>query len=212
MWRSKKLLVVAIAGTAFALLLGVGSASASTLLCKTNTAPCGAPYVVGTEFKSQLKAGTEAVLTAGFATVKCGESTRSGKVANSEGDAVKIAIETLTFAKCNCAVTVLKNGSLEIEHIAGAEAKGTATGKGTELTINCSGLSCKFGTAATGTDLGTFTGGEVSGEHAVLDESLNLPYIAGDASNFSCTLGSGTGAWKADYTVTAPKPVYVEPA
>jgi len=201
----KMLGLAAVAAAALMAFVGAGTASA-TALCSTETSPCtGTKYGVGTEIKSNLKAGKEAVLTAGFATVKCTESTVNGKVTNAGGAAATVvgSIETLTFGSCNCTVTVLNKGELEVHYTSAGD--GTLTGKNSSVTINCSGISCIFGTAAAGTTIGTVTGAE----KATLVANAKLPYIAGDASNFTCTLGSGTGTWNAEYEATAPKNLYI---
>jgi len=204
----KMLGLAAVAAAALMAFVGAGTASA-TVLCSTNTNPCtGTKYAAGTEIKSNLKAGTEAVLTAGFATVKCTESNVNGKVTSAGGGAgvaVAGSISLLTFDSCNCAVTVLKNGELEVQSTA-TNGNGSLTGKNSSVTINCSGVSCIFGTAAAGTPIGTVTGGGP----ATLKAEAKLPYITGDASNFTCTLGSGTGTWNASYEATAPNPLFVE--
>jgi len=190
-----------------AVMAFAGSASA-TVLCSTNTNPCtGTKYGVGTEIKTNLKAGTEAVLTAGFATFKCSESALSGKVANAGGAAATLSGNNtlVTFDTCNCTLTVILQGSEEF-HWNGTNGSGTLTSTGTSTTINCSGVSCLFGTAATGTTIGPVTGGSP----ASIKAEAKLPYITGDASNFTCTLGSGTASFTASYEVTAPKPLFVE--
>jgi len=202
-----KMLGLAVtAAVALMAFVGAGSASA-TELCSSNTNPCsGTMYPAKTQIKSNLKAGTEAVLKAGFATVKCKASTVNGETSNtgSSTETVSGPITTLNFGECNCEVEVLKNGSLEI-HGSGT-GNGTLTGKSSEVTINCSGVACIFGTASTGTTIGTATGGNP----ATLAANAKLPWIAGDSSNSVCTLGTGTGSWTASYEVTAPAPLFVE--
>jgi len=191
------------------LVLGASSASA-TVLCEVNENPCGGEgYDEGTAIEASLSTGSEAVLTAGFGTVKCTGSEIKSKVEKPGGEAGQVVsgnITTLSFSGCNCTVTTLKTGSLEVSYT--SKGNGTATGKSSEVTATCSGVGCKFGTAATGTTLGTVTGGSP----ATLKAEAKLPWVSGDSSNFVCTLGSGTAAFNATYTVNAPKPLFVEEA
>jgi hypothetical protein len=206
----KMLGLAAVAAAALMAFVGAGTASA-TVLCNTETSPCtGTKYGVGQKIESHLKGGTEAVLVAGFATVKCTTSVVNGAVtaAGSSSATVVGNITTLDFTNCNCTVAALENadktfGQLEIHYTSSGD--GTLTGKNSRVTINCSGVSCIFGTAATGTTIGTVTGAKI----ATLKAEAKLPYVAGDASNFICTAGSGTGSWTANYEVTNPENLYV---
>jgi len=204
-----KMLVLAAAAASLTVLLGASPASA-TELCSTNTSPCsGTMYGAGTEGKANLRTGTEAVLKAGFATVKCKISSFRGTSANtgSSTETIINSIENLAYEECNCTVTVLENGELETHTDgAGATGNGIPTGKGTKVTINCSGVTCIFGTSASGTTLGTVSGGNP----AIASISAKLPWIAGDGSNSVCTLGTGTATMTAEYEITAPQPVFVE--
>jgi len=209
----KMLSLAAVAAMAL-MAFGAGTASA-TELCKAPETPCSAAnmYPAGTTIFAHLTEGKEAVLTAGFATVRCTESTVKGKTTNtgSSTETVDGPIEELTFGNCNCTVTVLTKGELEVHTDTAAEATddGILTGKNSRVTINCSGVSCIFGTAATGTEIGTIHSSTSPTTHAELTANAKLPYFTGDASNFTCTLGSGTGSWKAEYTITEPKPLYI---
>jgi hypothetical protein len=201
----KMLGIAAVAATALMAFVGAGTASA-TVLCSTNTTPCtGTKYGVGTKVESHLRAGTEAVFTGGFATLKCTEAITSGEVTNagSSTATVVVKITTLDFTGCNCTMTVLSNGELEVHYT--SAGNGTLTGKNSSVTMNCSGVSCIFGTAAAGPTIGPTTGGAT----ASIKAEAKLPYIAGDASNFTCTLGSGTYTWNATYDVTKPAPLFV---
>jgi hypothetical protein len=212
----KMLGLAAVAAMALMSLFGVGSASAAnTTLCSTNTNPCtGTTYGVGTTIHATLAKEHEggiAKLVAGFATVECTTSTVHGKIEDFSATGTPTGkISTLNFETCEngCVVKVLANGSLEIttDTEGVANGNGRLIGRNTSATITCAGVSCNFGTAATGTALGTVTGGNP----AVFVANAKLPYIAGDASNFICTVGSGTGSWTATYNITEPKPLFVE--
>lgn len=199
----KMLGLAAVAAAALMAFVGAGSASA-TELCSTNTSPCtGTNYGKGTKIESTLKEG-EAVLTAGFGTDKCKKSTVVGEVekTNEAGKATTGPITSLTFEECSCTTTILSNGSLSIT--GSGTGNGTLSSTGAESTITCSGVSCLFATS--GTTIGPVTGGSP----AVLAAEAKLPWKTGDASNFTCTLGSGTGTWKATYKVTNPASLFVE--
>jgi len=201
----KMFALAAVAVAAPMAFVGAGTASA-TALCSTATSPCtGTKYGVGTEIRAALTGGNQSVLTAIFATVKCSESLVVGKVTNAGGASATVVgeITTLDFGTCNCTVTVLNNGELEVHYT--SAGNGTLTGKNSVVTINCSGISCKFGTAAAGTTIGPVTGG--SG--ATPTANANLPYISGDASNFVCTGGSGIGIWKAPYEAFVPTSLFI---
>jgi len=205
----KMLGLAAVAATAL-MAFGAGSASA-TELCKVKESPCSAAnmYDPPQVIHATLKAGTEAVLTAGFATVKCSKSTVEIEQTSTGGtnETVTGNIKALTFPEeaCNCKVTITALGSGEIHtDSAAADGNGTLTGTNTRATINCAGISCNFGTE--GTDIGTLHG---SATDPVLTANASLKYFAGDASNFTCTVGSGTGTWKAEYTVTSPLGLFV---
>jgi hypothetical protein len=200
----KMLGLAAIAAAALMAYVGAGTASA-TALCSTSTSPCtGTKYGVGTEIRASLHNG-QAVLTAIFATVKCSESLVVGEVTNAGGASATVVgkITTLAFGTCNCTVTVLANGELEVHYT--SAGNGTLTGKNSSVTIDCSGVKCIFGTAAAGTTIGTVTGGN----GAIITANANLPYISGDASNFVCTAGSGIGIWKAPYEAFVPSSLFI---
>jgi len=206
----KMLGLAAVAATAL-MAFGAGSASA-TELCKVTESPCSAAnmYGPGTLYHAHLKAGTEAVFTAGFATTKCSQQTLELEQTTTGGpnETVKTNIKAITFpeASCNCKYTVTAQGSLEVhtDDPTKVTDHGTVTGTGTRYTINCSGVSCIFGTEVT--DVGTLDG---SATDPILTTSTQAKYFTGDASNFTCTLGSGTASWKAEHTFTKPLGLFV---
>jgi len=139
--KQLKVLILALAVVGVLMAVGAGTASA-TALCSTATSPCtGTKYAAGTEVKSNLKEGTEAVITAGFATLKCTGSTMNWKVSNAGGSGITVRgqNQTVTLTGCNCTVTVLVPGESEVHYTSGSSA--TITILGTSITINCSGVS-----------------------------------------------------------------------
>jgi hypothetical protein len=207
-WFMKRVKIVGVAIAAAACLAactGVGTAAA-TVLCSTNTNPCtGTKYGVGTVIQGHLKGGTESVTTAGFATVKMANSEIEMKVTNagSSGETVIGNNIKIVETNGNCTVTTILLGAAEIHY--SFFGNGTKTWKSMLVTKSCSGISCNFGAAATGTTIGTITGGSP----ATLKVEAKLPYSTGDASSFVCTLGSGTASWVATYELTSPSALYI---
>jgi len=210
----KMLALTAVSVAALMAFIGTGLASASsTTLCSTNTNPCtGTTYGVGTIIKSEMKAGTEATLKAGFATIKCKKLSGEGEIKDfSAGGTPTGTLTSTPFSECNCVVTALKYGSIEVT----TETAGTANGNGiiigreTEETINCSGVSCIFGTASGGSG-GTTLGPVTGGNPAVFKTNAKVPWFAGDASNSVCTLGTGTASISAEMVETSPTPMFIE--
>jgi hypothetical protein len=79
----KMLGLAVVAAAALSAFMGAGSASA-TVLCTTNSTPCGTSHTEGTKegmypaestFVAHLKEKTKAVLQAGIFTVECEGST-----------------------------------------------------------------------------------------------------------------------------------------
>jgi hypothetical protein len=208
----KMLGLAALAATALMAFIGASGASA-TVLCKTT--PVGKSCPTGWHYPKETvidgSVDTSVHLVAGPIDVTCSISTVKGKTANtgSATETVTGNIETLTFENCTCPVTVIKNGSLEI-HSIGETKNGTLTGKGSEVTINCSGISCIYGTAATGTHLGLLTGSSSDTEKATLHignpetgKGATLPKLGG---SFLCP---STGEWTGSYWITEPVPLWI---
>jgi hypothetical protein len=203
-----KLLGLAVTmALALTALAGAVTASA-TVLCSTNTNACtGTKYGVGTKLEGGLSAGTESVISYFAGTEKCSESTFTAEVtgAGGAGEAVSGKITSLKFNTCTCAITVLTNGTFEINFT--MMGNGSFVAKNTELTIKCGVKPCKFGAAGTGTTLGTLKGEKTT---PLLEVNTNIPWFAGDFTNAECTNGGGTANWKATYVLTSPTPLYVE--
>jgi len=139
------------------------------------------------------------VLKAGFATVECAHSEVDGTVENAGGSGATVSgkVNNLKFSNCNCEVKTLKSGELEIHYTSGNN--GTLTSKGAEVTVNCFGSDCVYGTAASGTSVGTVSGGGP----AKLAANASVPRLAGGF------LGANPASWTASYEVTTPNPLYV---
>ncbi len=199
-----KILGLAVVAAA-ALMAFVGASTASaTVLCSTNTNPCtGTKYPAGTTVSASLATGTKAVLSTEFQKIECSKSAVGGKTSNagSGTETVSGAVETLTFEECNCEVSVLKKGTLEVHSVA-TNGNGTITSNGAEVTVECSTIfgkvHCIYVTE--NTNLGTVTGGSP----AKVTASASIPRLTTNA------LCAAEANWKAEYSVSAPNPLWVE--
>jgi hypothetical protein len=193
---SKMVGLTAAAAVALIAIVGVGSASA-TVLCKENITECGKAgkiYAANTQFKSTLETGTEAVFDFTLWTVRCSASTMNGEAANP-GPVEKVVVKlvTLTFTNCGCAVTTLKPGSFNVEWTPTTMDGGMNTAN-RELDFSCMG-HCVYGDGK----MGTITGGAMS----TIDVSGTMKKISGEA------ICPSSATWEADYTVTAPEPLWI---
>jgi hypothetical protein len=178
------------------------STSSATVLCKTTQQVCGAgwDYSAGSSVNSSMnntslfKAGIEDTCTKG---VLSGPEAATG----SSTETVRIEILELYFENCTCPMTVITKGSLEIHYV--GEGRGTMTGKNSRITVNCAGVSCAYGTAAGGTDLGALDEPVTSSSDARITISASLPKMEG---GFLC---AGVETWTGEYIVTSPTPLYV---
>jgi hypothetical protein len=177
-------------------------ARAETVFCTESAVPCPAAKAdgEGTEIKASLVSGTKSKLTTVFQTIECAKSSLTAKV-TSTGKTIGASVEGLSFEECNCTVSVLKKGTLELEHIA-ATANATVKSTGTEITTSCitifGTIHCTYKTEAT--DLGTLEGGNP----AKLKVSVELPRLA---TNELC---NAKALWEPEYEVSSPKPLFVE--
>lgn len=202
----KTLVLAAVVAAVAMAIFGSGSASA-TVLCKTTTTPCSAPYANGTAFVPTLASGTSNSLEetgeGGFLLQTCTgtrvkvEITASG----SSTTTVSGAVRELVGSSCTNSMTTIKLGSLEIHHIAGTD-NGTVTGSFTEVTVNTSFAgSCVYG-VGTGNDFGTLVGGT--------SPTLKVNGIVKlTGGGFFCP---SEARWTGEYKVTEPTPLYVEPS
>jgi hypothetical protein len=199
----KMLGLAAVAAAALMAFVGSSSASAA-VLCTTpagTTCPTGWAEPGGTTLHA-VNVGV-VKLTTSFKNIECTESTVHGTTTNEGGPNEPVVghIETLTFGGCNCTVTVINKGSLEVEWSSGNN--GTVKSKGAEVTASCStifgNVHCIYETGA-GTSLGTATGGE---ELQMDISENNIPRQATSA------LCAEKANWDATYKVTSPKPLYI---
>jgi hypothetical protein len=187
-----------IAALAAMAVLGAGTASA-TRLCKTNTLPCGSIVASGTTGTGELTGTNEAVLTSGFAVVKCKTSSISGKTTSEGGGAgVNVTDEITSASASNCTcnlggeVKALAEGlpwKMEVSWT--KEMNGTGTTSNPKGSFTCAGEKCIYSTASLSS---TMTGGKPM---TIATES-SLKKVAG-----SGLLCSETATIKATYTKTS---------
>lgn len=201
----KMLGLAVVAAVALIAMIGPSSVSA-TVLCKTtpvsNSCPSGSDYPAETTIDLSVEGTIHWV--AGFIDDTCTKGTAKGKTSNTGSATATVSgpIEALTFEECTCSTTTISKGSLEIHWISGSH-NGTLTGKSSEWTTNCSGVTCTYGTAANGTDLGKVTSSATGSSAATVDIEATLPKLAG---SFLCP---STEAWNGSYLITEPIPLYV---
>jgi hypothetical protein len=198
------LVLAALAVVAAMAVAGVGTASA-TVLCKTNTAPCGEKYVAGTEIKASLASGTSNKFSSGTGEIvyTCSGGSLAGKIeaAGSSTETVRASIpaSSLTWSGCVWPMTTLKGGEMEIHWISGS-ANGTVTAKGIELRVDTTGFgTCTYSSGANAVHMGVLTGGAAP----TLDVWLWLGLVGGGVPCRSTVI------WNSTYTVTSPTPLYV---
>ena len=165
-----------------------------SVLCKTASNPCsGGTYGEGTAVEASLKSGTKSKL-AGGQTVECEEAAIKGKLTNSGSETASGPVSSLSFGKCSNTVTVLKSGTFSVD--SPSNGNGVLRLEGFEITANMAGVSCTYGSPA----VTSLSGGEM----AAIGVSALLPKTGG---GFLC---AKQAEWSAEYTVTAPEPLYVE--
>jgi hypothetical protein len=204
----KMLGFAAVAAMALTAVLGAGSASAATFLCKNSTSPCTEHYPSGTAISMSLATGTTARFTTNLGSVTCKKSTLGGKTTSTEAH---LEITSFTFTECTdpfgspCTVkavnlsytanlttatpgVVTGNGIMTFTPKAGAGNPGA--------TVECgSFMNCKFTNSLIVLDV-------IGGAPATIlanKESLNREGGICPSESF----------WDATYIVTAPNPLYV---
>lgn len=197
--------LAAILAMAFSAYLGAGSASA-TVLCTTKVSPCGAGWdeVAGTIIEASLVGSAILEDTAGNKLDTCLAGTDKWEVTNTGGAGKNVGQKTLelTFGNCTGPAKAVVLGTDEDEYIEGTD-DGTVVDKGTEITETSSGVSCVYGTG-TGTDLGTWNGGE--SEEDALEINAALTKTSG---GFLCP---SSAKWTARFKITKPKNISILPS
>lgn len=193
---------VVLAIALLALGLGGGTTASATVLCKTATNPCsGNFYGKGTTVEASLKSGTKSVLHSPSNDIECTSSSIKGEVTSPGGVGSNASgtVSSLSFGGCNATVSVLKKGTFTIE--SPAEGNGTLKLEGLEITTEFLSTHCIYAGPASF----SLNGGGM----AVIAGPSSLRRTGGNSGLFCGTLESSQ-AWTAEYTITAPEPLYVE--
>jgi len=195
-------IVAALALTAIA---GAATASASAVLCSTNTDPCtGTKYGSGTKISAQLKSGTHATLTTSTTNVTCTKSTVAGSTNTAEGHG---EISTFSFSGCTTSSgTACTVKAVNLNYTATANPSGGGNGtltvspgpKGGNpgASVECGALiNCTF-------TVSSITLGVTGGNPATIVAN-NEPL---ERTGGFCP---STANWHATYEVTSPKPLFL---
>ncbi len=188
-------------GLALAALAGAGTASATELTCAG-----GAMCITGTTIHAESEGPI--VIHTTVQTVECKGSTIGATTSNTGGlsETVVAPIAVFTLSECNCSVVVLKKGSLEIHTtVANANNNGTVTHSGKEITIECLGFHCIYGSSGS-TDIGDLTGSATTGATATIDVSGTTPRTGGRSGAFCGSSDLYTGSYK----ITSPDTLNVD--
>lgn len=168
----------------------VGTASATELTSSVGSTP------------TIQATSTNVAIDGPWVTIKCLKSQFEAQI-ESHGAGVPASgkLSTLHFTECNYPVTVNKVGTLSVTGTA-TTGDGTGMSSGIELSLHTSVGTCVVTTS--NTDLGTLTGSNNTGGHAVLD--LTSAPLHRTGGNFLC----GTwGNWTGNYTITSPSSLEV---
>ena len=191
----KTLGLAAVAATALMAILGVGSASATTL-----TGEGGGILGKGSTIHATLESGVNSKFVMALNTVKCSESTFAAVTTTETGGEVfaETSKTSLSFGECGCEVKTLSGGSLSFRDL--TNKNGEMTLSGVEITTSClqSGEVRHCILAMTSTKIGTLTGSENTKTTATMDiasESIGLLMTNPKCEN---------AKWEAKYLVDTP--------
>ena len=176
---------------AMALMAFVGASAASATVLYSGATKLGS----GTTISAKSIGTATLATTEGTVLDECTGSTLHGSTstAGSSTTTVKGPISSLNWGTCTKPTTTIKNGELEIHHIAGTH-NGTLTVKGTQVTISTIFGSCVY----TASDIGTLVGGNPA-KISIVKQNVSL--VSGFCPSHA--------VWTAEFEVTAPKPLWV---
>jgi hypothetical protein len=190
-----KMLGLAAVATIALMAFAASTASATTLKSGGSTV---------TSFEASLAESAKLTDTSGTVLDTCTVGGISFQAnADSAGGELKGSGTITHGAKgAGCAQTTdtLNNGTFGITWINGT-ISGTVKSYGYEVTAELAGVSCGYGTSASGTTLGTLVGSETS--NATLEINIPLEFKFGP---FLCPRSV---VWRAKYIVTNPNPFRV---
>ena len=173
MKRAKTFVLATIVAGAVLAPVGVGSASAAEVYST------GVTVAAGTTVAGSLTPGStwrEWTTDTKTSLDTCAGYTFHGTIQPYSGGDVEIDIDTETWSSCSVTTHTLSNGSLFIS------STGTVVGKGEVVTVNFSGVSCRYGTGS-GTDLGTLTTGKLS-TNAIINEQEPKSFLCPDTTEW----------------------------
>jgi hypothetical protein len=171
--------IAAVAATALASLALLGASTASATELYKNTAPNPNDTLgVGTKLQMSLQAGTSLLLWDTFSTpyivATCTSAELQGTTSLPGGESSHPAgmFSTVSLTPCFDPLTIISNGSFQIQHIAGT----------TNATLIVGGLKFKYKDTFMGFEctvsmngpFGTLTGASSANSHAMLDVYANL--------------------------------------
>jgi hypothetical protein len=195
---------------AMAMMAFAGSASA-TELYKTESGKAvtlGAGTVLSSSLtgSSILKSGgtTLNTCTGGKFTTEItspGSSTTTTTGKNTTIDFEGCVSTVHTESTCPTLCGPVKNGTLEVHHIAGT-TNGTLTASGVVIGNTIFGTNCLY-ESGTGKDLGTLTG-NAAGNASI---GINITVNEAEPKKAICP---DTATWEATFKVTTPSTLYVE--
>lgn len=201
--------LTAVAAMALMAFLGASSASA-TVLCKvevnttTGVCPANQAYPANTVIDGSLEESATLWVQEKEETLldTCTTSTVKGKTTNegSSTETVVAHVEELLWEGCTKETKTKVNGSLEIHWIPGTD-NGTLTGINQTVTVKTIFGGCTYGTAGTGTDLGTLKGGSMG----TISVATYVPLIEAEPP----AVCPSKAWWTAKYTITSPEPLYI---
>ncbi len=191
---ARKKLGIAVAMGALTAIVGVGTASATTL-----TTGAGAKVTTGTTIDFSIPAGAFVELgnTGGEELDVCGESTAQGKTTNEGGTgvAVKGNVETLTWSECTFSTLTVTTAGLQVNGTGSGNVSATGT---FEVKINTVLFGTCFYGVTSGTPVGTLANGTFTA-NAVVERF--------SGSKFACP---ETARWTGLYTATQPTGLKVD--
>lgn len=191
MKQLKRIAAIALAATAFAMIAGAGSASATTIEVEGITQNKSS----NVEFRVAL--GTKAVLarTDGSFANECSISRMRGNTQSPyTGTTVTAWVGIMYFETCVRPVIVHIAGTLHVEHIAGT-TDGTVSSSGAEITVGSpfGTLNCQTGS---GVDIGRLTGTSSGWAKMDVNAVLNCGFLVPSATwkgTYEETWANGTG-------------------
>ena len=196
----KMLGLATVVATAFAVVSGAGSASA-TVFCSTTADPCpeAQHWPTNTVVDWSIPSGGSTVLvdTTGEELDTCSSSTKKGKITNTGSSTTTVGgpLEELTWGGCTFPTKTLTKGGWEVHKIGGTSS-GTMTASGTsEVTIN----TIFFGSCIYGVTAGVSLGDVTEGQPAILHTNAVTEKFSGSA--LACP---STAKWTGTYTLTQP--------